>query len=193
MARWPALQLALLAHATARSSRQGVHQAICNHVRVDARVVGLLWHLAERWGRVTPAGIVLPLHLTHDAIAVMIGAQRPSVSTALASLAERGVVERRPDGAWVLRPDTDEELARIFARHHPARSPDPRLIDERTMLPDRTLEDQIERITSAWEEQIARTMGLRRQSERLAADTRAVHEAMRRLRHERSSENDASR
>jgi hypothetical protein len=33
----------------------------------------------------------------------MVGARRPSVTTALGQLMARGSVERRADGAWVLR------------------------------------------------------------------------------------------
>jgi CRP/FNR family transcriptional regulator, cyclic AMP receptor protein len=148
LARWPALQSALIAQATQRSRRQAAFQAICHHVRCDARIVGLLWHLAERWGRVTPAGVIVPLRLTHDAIAAMIGAQRPTVSTALGALANQGVVERRDDGAWILRLETNEEIARIFTRTRSGRSPDAQLIHEEPLAPPATPEDHIERVTS---------------------------------------------
>ena len=30
----------------------------------------LLWYLAERWGRVTPDGVIVPLRLTHETLAL---------------------------------------------------------------------------------------------------------------------------
>jgi DNA-binding GntR family transcriptional regulator len=32
----------------------------------------------------------------------MVGARRPSVTTALGQLMARGAIERRPDGGWIL-------------------------------------------------------------------------------------------
>ena len=61
----------------------------------------LFWHLAERWGNHTPEGIVIPLRLTHAQIGELIGAQRPSVTTALSRLGgEQLLFIRLPDGSW---------------------------------------------------------------------------------------------
>src|SRR3954454_22144578 len=100
--RWPQLAIALLQRAQRRADRLAVTQAIAQITRVDDRVLALLWHLSERWGRVSPAGVILPVKLTHKAIARLVGAQRPSVTTALTALEKRGLVVRREDGAWVL-------------------------------------------------------------------------------------------
>jgi CRP/FNR family cyclic AMP-dependent transcriptional regulator len=100
--RWPQLGVALLQRAQRRADRLAVTQAIAQITRVDDRVLALLWHLSERWGRVTPAGVILPFKLTHKAIARLVGAQRPSVTTALTALEKGGLVARREDGAWVL-------------------------------------------------------------------------------------------
>jgi CRP/FNR family cyclic AMP-dependent transcriptional regulator len=62
-----------------------------------------LWLLAERWGRVVPGGVLVSLRLPHRTLAGMVGARRPSVTTALGQLMARGAIERRPDGGWVLR------------------------------------------------------------------------------------------
>jgi CRP/FNR family transcriptional regulator, cyclic AMP receptor protein len=62
----------------------------------------ILWHFAERWGRVTPDGVVLRLHLTHDLLAGIVGARRPPVTSALSSLAQKGLVRREDEGTWVL-------------------------------------------------------------------------------------------
>jgi hypothetical protein len=64
--------------------------------------MALFWHLSERWGRVVREGISMPLPLPHRVIAQLVGARRPTVSTALGHLAERGELIRRPDGGWLL-------------------------------------------------------------------------------------------
>jgi hypothetical protein len=61
----------------------------------------MMWLLAESWGRVTPAGVTLPVVLTHEALGALIGARRPTVSLALAELMERGAVVRQRTG-WLL-------------------------------------------------------------------------------------------
>jgi hypothetical protein len=38
----------------------------------------------------------------------MVGARRPSVTTALGQLIARNEIERRPDGGWLLRGDPPE-------------------------------------------------------------------------------------
>jgi CRP/FNR family transcriptional regulator, cyclic AMP receptor protein len=69
----------------------------------------LLWHLAGRWGRVHSIGTVLPLRLTHDVLADLVAARRPTVTTALSELARRGLV-RWEDDAWVLTGNAPIEL-----------------------------------------------------------------------------------
>ena len=81
----------------------------------------LFWHLAERWGRVTPGGVVVSLPLTHERLARLIGAQWPSVTTALGKLATCGAVLRQ-EQRWILSGDLPDELERIYAGH-----PAPRL------------------------------------------------------------------
>jgi CRP/FNR family transcriptional regulator, cyclic AMP receptor protein len=62
----------------------------------------LFWHLAERWGRVTPDGVLLPLTLSHRMLGQLVGARRPTVSTALGALTRAGEVSRALDGTWLL-------------------------------------------------------------------------------------------
>jgi hypothetical protein len=70
-----------------------------------------LWHLAERWGKVTREGIVVPLPLGHQRLADIVGAHRPSVTTAMGALGKAGRVSRRDDGAWILHGDPPEKLS----------------------------------------------------------------------------------
>jgi CRP/FNR family transcriptional regulator, cyclic AMP receptor protein len=109
-ARWPALNTALLDRAVHQTARVATHHAICQLSPVDARLLALFWHLAERWGRVGAGSVLLPLNLQHETLGRLVGAKRPTVTIALQRLAERELVHRRPDGAWVLSGSPPEEL-----------------------------------------------------------------------------------
>jgi CRP/FNR family transcriptional regulator, cyclic AMP receptor protein len=104
-AQWPEVFAGLVDRAARRAERLVVMQAIAHLTRVDDRLLALLWCLAERWGRVIPGGVLVSLRLSHRTLAGMIGARRPSVTTALGQLMARGELERRTDGEWLLRGD----------------------------------------------------------------------------------------
>ena len=112
--RYPEITAALFDRLGERSVRLATTQAISQLTRVDRRLKALFWHLAERWGRVAGDGVVVPLALTHRILGQLVGARRPTVSTALSELAERGELVRRPDGSWLLRgePPDAASLAR---------------------------------------------------------------------------------
>jgi CRP/FNR family transcriptional regulator, cyclic AMP receptor protein len=120
--RWPELVSAVVARSVRRSFELAVNQATSHLTRVDARLQLLFWGLADRWGRVGPDGIVLELPLTHQVLGRLVGAQRPSVTTALSDLARRGVIERRDDGAWILHGDPPGEAATVPVPASAARS-----------------------------------------------------------------------
>jgi CRP/FNR family transcriptional regulator, cyclic AMP receptor protein len=110
---WPQLGVELFARGTRRAHSLAVALAIAHHQRVDDRLLLTLWHLAERWGRVRPDGIAVPLPLSHQRLADLVGAHRPSVTTAMGDLARSGSVSRRDDGIWMLHGAPPEKL-----RHH---------------------------------------------------------------------------
>jgi CRP/FNR family cyclic AMP-dependent transcriptional regulator len=114
VARYPEVTATLFDRLSERSMRLATTQAISQLTRVDRRLKALFWHLAERWGRVSADGVVVPLALTHRILGQLVGARRPTVSTALSELAEREELVRRPDGSWLLRgdPPDAESLAR---------------------------------------------------------------------------------
>jgi CRP/FNR family transcriptional regulator, cyclic AMP receptor protein len=74
---------------------------ICQLPRVEQRVLAILWLLAETWGHVTPAGVRVPMALTHETLGSLIGARRPTVTLALRKLGEDGSVLRQESG-WLL-------------------------------------------------------------------------------------------
>ena len=108
--RWPTLMLTLHERLRQQERRGAIHAAIGKLRRVEDRVLALLWHLAERWGRVTAEGVIVPLALTHETIGRLAGAERPTVSLALTELAARGEVQRRGDGAFVLSEPSIDRL-----------------------------------------------------------------------------------
>ena len=109
--RWPTLMVEVQRRLAMQAHRLAVQGAICQLARVELRVLALLWHLAERWGRVSREGVVLPVKLTHETLGRFVGARRPSVTLAMGQLADDGLVMRREDGAWVLPPRSQEVLA----------------------------------------------------------------------------------
>jgi CRP/FNR family transcriptional regulator, cyclic AMP receptor protein len=103
-APYPEIAACLTTRAVGRSRHVLVHMAIAHHARVDKRLELLLWHLADRWGRVTPNGVALPLRLTHELLADLVAAQRPSVTLSLQHLERDGRLARR-DGVMYLLGD----------------------------------------------------------------------------------------
>jgi CRP/FNR family cyclic AMP-dependent transcriptional regulator len=93
--RWPGLLEELVGRALRRSRLLATLLSVSGIRRLDDRLLVLLLLLADRWGVVTPEGILLRLRLTHETIARLAGAQRPSVSTAIARLSRAGIIERR--------------------------------------------------------------------------------------------------
>jgi CRP/FNR family transcriptional regulator, cyclic AMP receptor protein len=110
---WPQLGLELVSRGTRRAHALAVSLAIAHHQRVDDRLRLTLWHLAERWGKVLPDGIAMPLPLSHQRLADLVGARRPAVTTAMGELTRAGLLSRREDKTWVLHGPPPEEL-----RHH---------------------------------------------------------------------------
>ena len=99
--RVPALVCELLDRTLVRARALQFQLAVSQVHGITDRLELLFWQLADRWGRVTLDGVVLPLNLTHEMLGKLIGARRPSVTTALRRLRDAGVVVRRPDG-WLL-------------------------------------------------------------------------------------------
>jgi CRP/FNR family cyclic AMP-dependent transcriptional regulator len=99
---YPEIGAVIVDRLSGRAQRLAVTQAISQLNRVEDRLVALFWHLAERWGRVASDGVALPLALSHRLLGELVGARRPTVSTALSELARSGTIVRRDDGTWLL-------------------------------------------------------------------------------------------
>jgi hypothetical protein len=112
MAPWPSVACEIAGRGAARARRLVVMLAIAQQPRLDLRLWMLLWELADRYGTVHADGVHVEAPLTHEALAHLASARRPSVSSALSRLVERGVLERRRS-TWVLRGDPPSENGQV--------------------------------------------------------------------------------
>jgi CRP-like cAMP-binding protein len=122
MRAWPELGRALLARSTQRAVRVEAQRAISQLARVEDRLVALFGMLAERFARVTPAGVVITVHLTHAMLGRLVGARRPTVSLALKSLADEALIARREDGSWLLSHQALDGLRSATGQAPPSRA-----------------------------------------------------------------------
>jgi CRP/FNR family transcriptional regulator, cyclic AMP receptor protein len=107
--RWPPVVAQLIDRGLRRSRSLAVSAALAEIRGIDRRLWVLFWHLAERWGeRERDGSILLPLRLTHETLAILVAARRPSVTSALARLGRQGLVERVPRQGWRLRGEAPE-------------------------------------------------------------------------------------
>ena len=82
--------------------------AISHHTRLEDKLLATLWHLASSFGRVTSEGVVIPFRLTHEVLGEIIGAQRPSITTAIRRLHEAGQIKQDAGGGYVLIADPED-------------------------------------------------------------------------------------
>src|SRR3954452_22457405 len=116
LTQWPEVNSVLIDRLNDRAQRLATTQAISPLKRVARRLLALFWHLAERWGRVTSEGIVVPLTLSHRMLGQLVGARRPTISSALVKLSRDGKLIRRSDDSWLLADEPDGTLAAVSAR-----------------------------------------------------------------------------
>jgi CRP-like cAMP-binding protein len=116
IAPWPEISAAIARRLMQRSHWLAFHLAVCGLRRVDDRLLIVLWHFADRWGTVTPEGTRINVRLTHDVLAAVVGARRPSVTTALRRLIEQGRIRPRPRSRWLLLGTPPPELQEVHDR-----------------------------------------------------------------------------
>ena len=114
LGRYPQLSGRLVGRALQRSRNLAVNMAIVHHPRVDVRLHMVLWQLAMRWGRVRSDSVILPLALTHNVLADLTAARRPTVTSALSELSRRGLVRAVEEG-WLLTGGPPGELVELGA------------------------------------------------------------------------------
>lgn len=125
--RYPSVWLALFRRAAGQSARLSTDKAICQLTGVDTKLLALFWHLAERFGKVTAEGVLLPLRLHHQALGQLIGARRSTVTLALQRLVAARQIELQPGGGWILTGEPDGTPASAAAPHLPQTAGDGRM------------------------------------------------------------------
>ncbi len=105
--------IADLAGRLSRGSAAGcLRLSIVQQPRLSTRLEVMLWHLADRFGRVHAEGVLLPVPMCHGLLSWLVGASRPAVCRAVNELQRSGRVDPGPDGTWWLR-RRPEDLAEL--------------------------------------------------------------------------------
>ncbi len=119
---WPEVTAQLLRRQERRAEWLSNVLAISHLPRVELRVLVLFWQFADRWGKVRGGEVSVPIPLTHLNVARLIGARRPTVTTALGRLAEAGLVVQEGNGHWLLRGGPPQRLRDTPADTAPGRT-----------------------------------------------------------------------
>ncbi len=99
---YPEVYEALAERLVLRSRRLNFLLAVNSVIGIEERIQLALWHFGERWGRVTAEGVYVSFPLTHQDLSDVVGASRPSVSSALMALRRQGAIRQR-DRGWLLQ------------------------------------------------------------------------------------------
>jgi hypothetical protein len=171
---FPEIASLLVERMAARSDRLAINQAIAQLNRVDQRLLTLFWHIAERWGRMTGHGVAIPLTLSHRMLAQLVGARRPTVSTAIGELTNRGEIQRLDDGSWLL---TGTPVGTPVGPRLKLIPPRRRML---APVPDQDRAErvaEIHAVSSRWTELQTRVARLREDCERTRAELNGGYEA----------------
>ncbi|HYB28777.1 MAG TPA: Crp/Fnr family transcriptional regulator [Solirubrobacteraceae bacterium] len=112
-ARWPSLLVAVQRRFEAQREHLAIQGLIAHLPRAQDRVLLVLWHLASRYGRVTPNGTMLPLRLGHDVIGQLAAARRSTTTLAVTALQADGYLLRLDDGLWLLTTAAQHKVTAI--------------------------------------------------------------------------------
>jgi CRP/FNR family cyclic AMP-dependent transcriptional regulator len=102
MSAYPSVWLRLLDRELLRSRSLCLRLAIVRIPNLATRVLLLLWHLADSYGSVSDRGVTVHLPLSHETLAELVSASRPSVSRAVKQLERSGRVSRAENRDYVL-------------------------------------------------------------------------------------------
>lgn len=135
MGRWPEFSTMISARFIRRARSLAYLMAAHGFTKVQDRLLAALWHLAAMWGKVTPTGIRVPFRLTHEMLAEIVGARRPSVTVALRALERQERIARDDHRCYLVCGDPpDWTTTRPPLAERETQSPRPRLIGPRDHL-----------------------------------------------------------
>jgi hypothetical protein len=112
LGHWPQITCELFDRTVRRSRLLSFQLAICHTRYVQTRLLMILWHFADRWGRVRPDGVLVDLPLNHETLGEIVGARRPTVTSALGDLRDEGRLRVVGEGQWLLLGDPPGAAAR---------------------------------------------------------------------------------
>jgi hypothetical protein len=108
--RWPALMTVLFERPGEQLHDAQRRAAIVGLPRVEQRLLGFFWQLADRWGVMRPDGIVIRLKLTHELLGHVVAARRSTVTLAIAALAADNLLRRDAGDQWTLAHHSVDEV-----------------------------------------------------------------------------------
>ena len=100
--RWPQISDFLHGQIAEQAHRVSMHLAMLHLTRAEDRILALFAELGERFGRVTPDGIVIDLPLNHQLIGRLTASRRPTATLALQQLYHQGLLTRLAANSWKL-------------------------------------------------------------------------------------------
>jgi hypothetical protein len=102
LGNWPSITCELFDRTVRRARWLSFQLAISHTPGVEARLLLILWHLADRWGRVRRDGVLVDLQLSHRTLGEIVGARRPTVTTAIGRLRDQGKLRTVTGGRLLL-------------------------------------------------------------------------------------------
>jgi CRP/FNR family cyclic AMP-dependent transcriptional regulator len=101
-ARWPHVSDFLHSQIADQAHRASIHLAMLHLPRAEDRILALFTDLGDRFGRVTPDGILIDLPLSHDLIGRLTASRRPTATIALQLLHDQGLLTKLAADSWRL-------------------------------------------------------------------------------------------
>ena len=101
-ARWPEISEFLHDQLAEQAHRASMHLAMLHLSRAEDRILALFADLGERFGRVTPDGILIDLPLNHELIGRLTASRRPTATLALQRLDHEGFLTKLAGNSWRL-------------------------------------------------------------------------------------------
>lgn len=117
VARWPSISARIAGRLAHRARYLSLTQAVTHIPRAHVRLLLLFWLFAERWGRMGRDGVRVTLPLTHEVLAMLAGAHRPTITIALQRLSRAGLLIRERSDCWLLTRLALERLAEPDVLH----------------------------------------------------------------------------
>lgn len=98
----PAVLERLMERGARQSDMLRLQSVLVQLASIEDRLEILLPQLSDRWGTVNGDGVMLPAFFTHSVLAALIGARRPSLTTAMGEMVRTGRLRRLDDRRWLL-------------------------------------------------------------------------------------------